>query len=118
MVETEQIVNYCGRTYSYVQIRGSVPVFWAQRGVFSPIELADTREDSFAAFSKHFGDLIAQYKRVLIFDLLSEKKEGEAKLSEAYRANAEVYAKEEDANFKYVHFDFHHERDCAVRVGV
>ena len=115
MVETEQIVLYNGKTYSYVQVRGSVPVFWTQEGVLASISLTRSPEMAYAAFSKHFSELVRVYKRVLAFDLLSDKKSSEAKLINAYKANAEAYAKRSEANVKYVHFDFHYERNILVR---
>jgi hypothetical protein len=30
-IETEQIVSYLDQQYSYVLIRGSIPIFWSQK---------------------------------------------------------------------------------------
>ena len=38
-VETEQIVQYMGVYSSYVFIRGSVPIFWEQKGLTSNTKL-------------------------------------------------------------------------------
>jgi len=32
-VETEQIISYLDHQVSFVQVRGSVPVFWSQPGI-------------------------------------------------------------------------------------
>ena len=114
MVETEQIVNYNKQTYSYVQVRGSVPVYWSQKNIFSEIDTTFSFSQSFIAFSKHFGDLLDTYKSVLIFDLLTTKKPGEAKLIDAYKTNAEEYKKKTYDTFHYIHFDFQQERENAV----
>ncbi|MDR3547404.1 MAG: SAC family polyphosphoinositide phosphatase, partial [Candidatus Pacebacteria bacterium] len=90
MVETEQIVVYGNITYSFVQIRGSVPVFWNQTGMLAAIQLTRSPEMSYSAFSKHFDSMVKTYKRVLMFDLLSATKQGEVVLSQAYRENALV----------------------------
>jgi hypothetical protein len=34
-VETEQVMFYNSNTYSFVQLRGSVPIFWKQTGVMA-----------------------------------------------------------------------------------
>eukprot|EP00826_Nyctotherus_ovalis_P054355 TRINITY_DN7113_c0_g1_i15.p1 TRINITY_DN7113_c0_g1~~TRINITY_DN7113_c0_g1_i15.p1 ORF type:complete len:279 (+),score=57.56 TRINITY_DN7113_c0_g1_i15:362-1198(+) len=119
-VETEQIVIYgIGNeniTYSFDQIRGSVPVFWRQKSVFSKIKLTRTPELSFPAFAKHFDNLIKHYKRVIIINLLSDKKEGEVRLTRAYEANEAEYEKKTGANIRYCHFDFHSERSASVTI--
>jgi len=109
-VETEQIVIYDKKTFSYVQVRGSVPLYWSQTGMMASIQLTRTQEMSHAAFTKHFDDLVKHYKSVLIFDLLSDTKAGENILVQAYRNNALIYSKREDSKLMYCHFDFHHER--------
>lgn len=113
-VETEQIVIYENITYSFDQIRGSVPVFWRQKSVFSKIKLTRTPELCFPAFARHFDSLISRYKRVVIVNLLSDKKEGEVRLTRAYEANEAEYEKKTGANIRYCHFDFHSERSASV----
>lgn len=113
-VETEQIIIYENIIYSFNQIRGSVPIFWKQKSVFSKIKLTRAPELSFPAFSKHFDHLIKLYKRVIIINLLSEKKEGEVRLTRAYESNENEYEKKPSANIRYCHFDFHSERSVSV----
>jgi len=112
-VETEQIVIYENIMYSFNQLRGSVPVFWKQKSVLSKIKLTRTPELSFPAFAKHFDQLIKLYKRVIIINLLSDKKEGEVTLTRAYESSEAEYEKA-TANIKYCHFDFHSERSLSV----
>jgi len=114
-VETEQVLLYNNNTYSFVQIRGSVPVFWSQSGVLSEISLTRTPEMAFPSFSKHFDHLVKLYSRVLIFNLLSDK-EGEARLTRAYEANVKAYEKKENANIRYHYFNFHSERSTAKAI--
>jgi phosphatidylinositol 4-phosphatase len=47
-VETEQVVICNGLTYSYVQLRGSIPLFWQQQvGLgYKPKLVLDTRQDT------------------------------------------------------------------------
>lgn len=114
MVETEQITLYNNIASSLVQVRGSVPIFWGQTGVSAVVNLSRTPEMSFPAFSKHFDSLVKRYNRILILNLLSRSKEGEAKLIRAYEANTSVYEKKPNASVRYCYFDFHQERYNSV----
>lgn len=89
-VETETIM-WCppGFSFSYVQIRGSVPVFWEQSPGLLPgqqkIEIARSFEATRHAFEKHFESLELNYGAVHTVNLLSEEKAGEAELSARFR---------------------------------
>jgi hypothetical protein len=113
-VETEQIVIYNGCTYSYVQIRGSVPVFWKQSGLRAVVTLTKTPEIGYPAFTKHFDELVKEYGKVLVFNLLSDHVNREKILSAAFKDSIEIYGKKVDANIAYCHFDFHYERRRVV----
>ena len=115
MVETEQILTYKKCIYSYVQVRGSVPVFWNQSGVFSSINLTKTPEITYKAFTKHLNNLASSYKSILIFDLLSDKKPGEASLTKSFEENTCLYQKDTGAGVNFCHIDFHRERGNTVR---
>ena len=113
-VETEQIVMYNGRTYSYVQIRGSVPVFWKQIGLAADVTLTKSPEMGYLAFTKHFDNLVKEYNQVMVFNLLSNRVSRELLLINAYEDSIKIYEKKVDANVSYCYFDFHHERKIAV----
>jgi len=114
MVETEQILFYDEHYCSYIQVRGSVPLYWNQKGVFSKIKLKRTPEENYLAATKHFDELIKSYRAILIFDLLSDKRQGEATLMKVYEEVVEEYQKATGANIKYCNIDFH--RETAVSV--
>eukprot|EP00826_Nyctotherus_ovalis_P066182 TRINITY_DN9761_c0_g3_i2.p1 TRINITY_DN9761_c0_g3~~TRINITY_DN9761_c0_g3_i2.p1 ORF type:complete len:233 (+),score=48.12 TRINITY_DN9761_c0_g3_i2:466-1164(+) len=107
MVETEQILLYNNSLTSFIQVRGSVPVFWKQSGMTAELELTRTVEMAFPAFCKHFQELVSVYRRVLVFNLLSAKKKQEVKLVKAFEANVSAYEKKEQGNVRYCSFDFH-----------
>ena len=65
--ETEQIVFIKDCCFSHVQIRGSVPVFWEQRGVTVQTKLSRNYDLTNAAFLKHFKLLEKDYERVSFF---------------------------------------------------
>ncbi|XP_053991917.1 uncharacterized protein LOC128883508 [Hylaeus volcanicus] len=73
---------------SYVQIRGSVPLFWEQSsGLSLNVNINLTRQIDFAtqAFVEHQRQLSFYYGHVLYVDLLSASKGGENKLSSSLR---------------------------------
>ncbi|TGZ71414.1 hypothetical protein CRM22_002657 [Opisthorchis felineus] len=97
-VETEQIVTDTShallrnsRCSSYVQLRGSVPLFWSQEPTKlgmgrPPIELL--REDPyFEAFGAHFANLLERHgSPIVVFNLMKrrEKRKFEHSLSEGF----------------------------------
>lgn len=122
-VETETVL-WCppGFSFSYVQIRGSVPVFWEQSPGLLPgqqkIEIARSFEATRHAFEKHFESLKLNYGAVHTINLLSEEKTGEAELSARFRRHIADRSKrqQKEDSFSVDHnlsrlteYDFHAE---------
>lgn len=63
-VETEQLIHYNNVCCSHVQVRGSVPVFWSQRGYLTETKIIRTAELTKAAFRKHFRVLMILNLRI------------------------------------------------------
>ncbi|KAJ9297587.1 hypothetical protein DTO271G3_4362 [Paecilomyces variotii] len=89
-VETELILwSPPGINFSYVQVRGSVPIFWEQTPGLLPgqqkIEVTRSFEATQHAFDKHFEFLEHEYGAVHVVNLLSALKSGEAELSAKFR---------------------------------
>ena len=91
-VETEQIVMHHGHVAAYVQVRGSVPIFWRQDGdmaVKPKIRFGGDDDDDVArqsadAFNKHMHGQIAMYGgSVTAVTLLKDKGE-EKKLQDRF----------------------------------
>jgi synaptojanin len=57
-VETEQIVQTKERFMSYVMVRGSVPIFWEQKGLIEDVVITKNSELTHRSFNKHFEDLV------------------------------------------------------------
>ncbi|KAJ5217507.1 uncharacterized protein N7469_011132 [Penicillium citrinum] len=78
-----------GIAFSYVQIRGSLPIFWEQTPGLIPgqqkIEITRSSEATQHAFNKHFETLELDYGAVHVVNLLSELRSGEAELSAKFR---------------------------------
>lgn len=85
-VESEIILCHEGVSASYVQLRGSVPLFWEQPGLqaFSArIQITRPRQASQPAFDRHFAQLLSHYSRVHALNLLGTR-DAETSLSNAY----------------------------------
>ncbi|KAF2201845.1 hypothetical protein GQ43DRAFT_462844 [Delitschia confertaspora ATCC 74209] len=118
-VETETIFwAPLGVCFSYVQIRGSVPLFWEQATGLLPgqqkITIARSPEATQPAFDKHFENLELSYGAVHVVNLLSNEKQGEVDLSARYRHHIQHNPlnnsdeKEHDL-LRLTEFDFHAE---------
>ncbi|ORY47698.1 hypothetical protein BCR33DRAFT_696129 [Rhizoclosmatium globosum] len=111
-VETEQVIVVSGeggvqKVASYVQTRGSIPLFWGQliNVKYQPKMVIEDGSVSFQAYKKHFATQIAHYGPQIAVNLIN-KKGYEAQLSDTWsRLNAQL----NDPNVRYIHFDFHHE---------
>lgn len=81
-VETETILSTDLHIFSFVQIRGSIPLFWQQkqRGLVSDIEILRTFQMTESVFRGHFSDLMANYRKVLMINLVKKNKTDEEKL--------------------------------------
>ncbi|KAI9103073.1 SacI homology domain-containing protein [Phlyctochytrium arcticum] len=108
-VETEFLVYHQHMTFSFVQVRGSVPVFWEQTGIQMTHKVTISRgaESSAPATRKHFEELLSRYNRVHIVNLLAQKDgSSEAMLSECFRQSVARMPDLADL-LKYTEFDFH-----------
>ena len=54
-VETEQCISYGKKWCSHLQIRGSVPLFWQQRGVTAQLTITRSPELAKKPFEKHMS---------------------------------------------------------------
>lgn len=104
-VETEQLIFYDGLCCSHVQIRGSVPIFFQQRGITAATRINRSYNLSNQAFLKHFDELSKIYGYSFCVNLLSKMKKEEQMLSEAF----EIHVNNNNLpNVRYEYFDFHY----------
>lgn len=121
-VETEQLLSppswTGGKIFSFVQIRGSIPVFFTQTPYsLKPVpELQHSEAVNFAALSRHFDFLRRRYGLVQVVNLI-EKHGVESVVGEAFEKNVKKYngegveegqdkgQGEEKVSFEW--FDFH-----------
>lgn len=104
-VETEQLISYHSHEVSFVQVRGSVPVFWSQPGYkYRPPPRIDKGEkENQEAFGKHFTREIHTYGPICAVNLVDQSGH-EKVIFDAY--SNQIY--QFDSPFvTYVTFDFH-----------
>ncbi|NWW01652.1 SYNJ1 protein, partial [Oreocharis arfaki] len=106
-VETEQVIYLDDSVSSFIQIRGSVPLFWEQPGLqvgSHRVRMSRGFEANAPAFDRHFQTLKNLYGKQIIVNLLGAK-EGEHMLSKAFQSH--MKASEHSADIKMVNFDYH-----------
>jgi hypothetical protein len=115
-VETEQILSdplwdSSRKIQSFVQIRGSVPIFFSQSPYsFKPVpQVHHSAGTNFQAFEKHFKHLSDRYGSIQVASLV-EKHEPEAIVGDVYASNMErlnemIGASGNHIGFEW--FDFH-----------
>ncbi|EME39404.1 hypothetical protein DOTSEDRAFT_75181 [Dothistroma septosporum NZE10] len=120
-VETETIYSTETLTFSYVQVRGSVPLFWEQSAGLpgqQKIQVTRSVEATQPAFDKHFQRLVEIYGNVVVVNLLSEEKTQEIMLTQQYLRHIEqssfnfAASKDDESTHKHVtavNYDFHAE---------
>ncbi|XP_054907297.1 synaptojanin-1 isoform X4 [Poeciliopsis prolifica] len=132
-VETEQAIFLDDKVSSFIQIRGSIPLFWEQPGIQKKsikgvllhlnenrhpngldenphlvgshrVKLSRGFEANAPAFERHFTALRMLYGKQVIINLLGSK-EGEHMLSKAFQSH--LKASEHATAVKMVNFDYH-----------
>uniref|UniRef100_A0A0W0EZ96 phosphoinositide 5-phosphatase n=1 Tax=Moniliophthora roreri TaxID=221103 RepID=A0A0W0EZ96_MONRR len=113
-VETETVFSTDQHCVSYVQVRGSVPLFWEQQGIqtFGQRIQITRPHASQPAFERHFAQLTEEYGAVHAINLLGTK-ENEAILTNAYDRHLQIARTGLADSLNITHFDFHNQ----VRVG-
>ncbi|KAH8731467.1 SacI homology domain-containing protein [Phaeosphaeriaceae sp. PMI808] len=121
-VETETTYwTPSGICFSYVQVRGSVPIFWEQQSGLLPgqqkITITRSEQATQPAFDKHFENLEISYGAIHVVNLLSNEKPQEIELSQKYRQHirnsplnhGSDKSSMEHALVKLTEYDFHAE---------
>jgi endonuclease/exonuclease/phosphatase family metal-dependent hydrolase len=118
-VETETIFCTDSLCFSYVQCRGSVPLFWEQANGLptqQKVTVSRSAEATQPAFDKHFESLQRAYGDVLVVNLLSEKS-AEAMLTRQYEYHIRQFSEKRDSekgesehqHLQAVNYDYHSE---------
>ncbi|XP_022656835.1 synaptojanin-1-like isoform X2 [Varroa destructor] len=105
-VETEQMIFLNSKISSYVQIRGSVPLFWEQPGVqvgSHKVKLSRGSEMSAPAYRRHLETIVERYGHQTFLNLLGSK-EGETMLSNEFNKHHRAIGKKD---IPLLNFDYH-----------
>ncbi|XP_055376290.1 synaptojanin-1 [Condylostylus longicornis] len=112
-VETEQVIYLDNQITSFVQTRGSVPLFWEQPGIqvgSHKVKISRGFEASISAFEKHMQIMKTQYGQFAIVNLLGTSlvgsKEGEATLSMEFQKH---HNESKYIEVPHIIFDYHQE---------
>ena len=103
-VETEQIVVYQNVCCSQVQVRGSVPIFWKQKGLQAIIKLERNYELTNHVFLNHMKNLTDNYGFVICLNLMSKSRKDEQMIADAFENHLKTNVLN---NVGYEYFDFH-----------
>lgn len=77
-VETEQLVRYGNHLLSFVQIRGSAPIFFQQTGVTAQTEITRIPELTSSAYLKHIEEIQTDYfPLIFMINLMNFNKPNE-----------------------------------------
>lgn len=108
-VETEQIMIVDENVLTYLQVRGSIPLFWEQRVNLKYMPRAQTTNTAEHlakdAFRKHIDLLANRYEKVYCVNLVDNKR-AEGELAKTFQKFCE---EAEHPNLHYHHFAFHQE---------
>ncbi|XP_045613679.1 phosphatidylinositide phosphatase SAC2 isoform X2 [Procambarus clarkii] len=104
-VETEQIVSYSHHRVAFVQVRGSVPVYWSQPGYKyrPPPRLDRDASETAVAFRKHFEMEVSRYSHVSCVSLV-EQTGKEKVIADAFMNNI---LQLDHTDLTFITFDFH-----------
>ncbi|KEP65797.1 UNVERIFIED_CONTAM: SAC1 phosphoinositide phosphatase, putative [Hammondia hammondi] len=94
--------------FSFVQIRGSLPLVWQQTPTLKwapPAQVVGGAEESAAAASLHFDGLLKHYGPTTVVNLIN-KKGWEKRLGDLFE---QLVAQQKSKDLSFIWFDFHHE---------
>jgi len=106
-VESELIIDVFGHQLGFVQIRGSVPLFWSQHGYRyrPPLVINKELKDSFPVFKNHMEKLLDEYGKPLVVVNLVNQAGRELCLAESYLQHV---LEMDSPDVGYFSFDFHY----------
>ncbi|XP_076043894.1 phosphatidylinositide phosphatase spermathreecae isoform X2 [Oratosquilla oratoria] len=104
-VETEQIISFSHHRVAFLQVRGSVPVYWSQPGYKyrPPPRLDKDTTETAAAFTKHFEEEVVRFGQVVCVNLVAQTGK-EKVIADAYLNNILTL---DSPHLIFVTFDFH-----------
>lgn len=113
--ETEQILvtrndaNKENSIFLFIQIRGSVPIYWAEINnlKYKP-NLVISLKSSFTPTEQHFQELTSEYGDVYCVNLVNQSGY-EKPVKQGFELAIDSLSPSLSSKIKYIYFDFHHE---------
>lgn len=102
-VETEQIISCKGQIFSFLQLRGSVPIFFEQPGIKANTNITRGAEMTAPAFRKHIQEIKENFNFIYMINLMNVNKPNEHVITENYELQIK---NNEVKNCKYLFWDF------------
>lgn len=104
-VETEQILIHMDMSCSFIQIRGSIPIFWTQKTnlKYKPLIKIDDSKNHNEVFQKHLNNQLRDFENKVLINLINAHGM-EGNLEKHFQ---ESYKLINEPNLKYEFFDFH-----------
>lgn len=106
-VETEQVLEHNLTACSFTQIRGSLPFYWEQNGIQAKVEIHQSIDSNFKAFSLNLEAILKSHFRLKFINLLSDHKKQEKKLSHFQENLIQHLDDQKILQIEYQHIDFH-----------
>ena len=106
-VETEMILIKGKHACSYLQIRGSIPLFWEQTGITAQVSLTRSEEMNSIGVIKHITQLLEKFQHISMINLLCYSKSHEKYLTDVLEEIMPAVTNQFKNKIFYQHFDFH-----------
>lgn len=102
-VETEQILKYENNLLSFIQYRGSVPIFFEQPGMTAQTQITRTPELTAPAFKKHIEEIKEDFNFIYMVNLMNVNKPNEHIITRNFENQIKI---NNIRNSKYLFWDF------------
>lgn len=102
-VETEQIIKIENNLFSFLQFRGSVPIFFEQPGVTAQTQITRTPELTAPAFKKHIDELKEDFDCIYMINLMNVNKPNEHVITQNFENQIKI---NQIKDVKYLFWDF------------
>ncbi|XP_002163746.2 phosphatidylinositol-3-phosphatase SAC1 [Hydra vulgaris] len=108
-VETEQLICCNNEIASFVQTRGSIPLYWSQYPTikYKPKPMLTPSCNNIEGFKRHIDNQLAYYGKQILINLIDQKG-SEKVIGDKFKEIA-LHSGYNEIQLKYVAFDFHKE---------
>lgn len=111
-VETEEILNIHDKIFSFVQLRGSAPVYFQQTGLNYKTTIISPANNSLSlsSFEKHINECLEDFNYMMIINLLDNNKDKEKEIINTFEELIQICTSNNVPsvkNTKYLYFNFH-----------